>query len=135
MNGYTASAALAAALLLVGCGRDEDASATATETAEAVVTVGPENVAVATVAELVAEARDPGAPELLAAYEARRRGERGRVSGFTDALVRIFSNSIPGLADARHWGLLALDLLPLAKQEVIRQNIGFAGSTPAVARK
>jgi RND family efflux transporter MFP subunit len=45
-------AAVAAALLLAGCSRDEDASATATETAEAVVTVGPENVAVAGVAEL-----------------------------------------------------------------------------------
>ncbi len=44
--------AAAAALLLTGCDRDEGASATATETAEAVTTVGPENIAVATVTEL-----------------------------------------------------------------------------------
>jgi RND family efflux transporter MFP subunit len=48
--------ALAAALLLsglTGCNRDEAASATTTtETAEAAVTVGPENIAVATLAEL-----------------------------------------------------------------------------------
>jgi len=45
-------AAVAAALLLAGCNRGEDASATATETAETVVTVGPENVAIANLAEL-----------------------------------------------------------------------------------
>lgn len=52
MNRYQLPAALAAALLLAGCGRDDGASATATETAESVVTVGPENIAVATLAEL-----------------------------------------------------------------------------------
>jgi membrane fusion protein, multidrug efflux system len=43
-------AAAAATLFLPGCKRDDDASAT--ETAEAIVTVGPENIAVATLAEL-----------------------------------------------------------------------------------
>jgi len=90
---------------------------------------------VATVAELVADAADPGAPEVLAEYTARRASERERVSSFTDQLVRIFSNSIPVLAETRHWGLLALDLLPPVKRAVLRQNLGFAGGTPAVARK
>jgi len=89
---------------------------------------------IATIAELVADAADPGSPEVLAEYERRRRGERTTVSDFTDGLVRIFSNSIPGLAGARHWGLLALDLLPPVKRAVIRQNIGFAGATPRIAR-
>jgi 2-octaprenyl-6-methoxyphenol hydroxylase len=90
---------------------------------------------VATVAELVAAAADPGAPDVLAAYEARRTRERGRVSGFTDQLVRLFSNAIPGLRATRHLGLLALDLLPPVKAAVTRQNIGFAGGTPALARQ
>jgi hypothetical protein len=30
---------------------------------------------------------------------------------------------------------LALDLLPPLKRAVMRQNLGFAGGTPAVARK
>ncbi|MGH8443483.1 MAG: 2-octaprenyl-6-methoxyphenyl hydroxylase, partial [Nevskiaceae bacterium] len=90
---------------------------------------------VATVAELAGGAEDPGASELLAEYETRRRSERDSVSGFTDGLVRVFSNSIPGLAEARHWGLLALDLLPGVKRAVMRQNLGFAGGTPAIARK
>jgi 2-octaprenyl-6-methoxyphenol hydroxylase len=90
---------------------------------------------VATVAELAAPATDPGAPEVLQQYERRRRDERDTVSGFTDRLVRIFSNAIPGLRSARHLGLLALDLLPPVKDAVMRQNLGFAGGTPALARK
>jgi 2-octaprenyl-6-methoxyphenol hydroxylase len=90
---------------------------------------------VATVAELAGPAADPGAPAVLADYETRRSAERGRVAGFTDGLVRIFSNSIAGLAETRHWGLLALDLLPPVKRAVMRQNLGFAGGTPKVARK
>lgn len=89
---------------------------------------------VATVAELVVAAEDPGAPEVLAEYEARRAQDRERVSGFTDQLVRIFSNDIPGLRSARHLGLLALDLLPPLKQAVMRQNLGLAGAAPAMAR-
>jgi 2-octaprenyl-6-methoxyphenol hydroxylase len=90
---------------------------------------------VATVAELAGPAADPGAPEVLAEYERRRRAERDTVAGFTDGLVRVFSNAIAGLAETRHWGLLALDLLPPVKQAVMRQNLGFAGGTPSVARK
>jgi 2-octaprenyl-6-methoxyphenol hydroxylase len=90
---------------------------------------------VATVAELAAPAPDPGAAEVLQHYERRRRDERDTVSGFTDRLVRIFSNAIPGLRSARHLGLLALDLLPPVKDAVMRQNLGFAGGTPALARK
>lgn len=89
---------------------------------------------VATVAELAGAAPDPGAPDVLAAYERRRASERDTVSGFTDWLVRIFSNAIPGLRSTRHLGLLALDLLPAVKDAVMRQNLGFAGGTPALAR-
>ena len=89
---------------------------------------------VATVAEIAGPAPDPGADEVLRAYERRRRSERATVAGFTDRLVRIFSNAIPGLRSARHLGLLALDLLPPVKDAVMRQNIGFAGGTPALAR-
>jgi 2-octaprenyl-6-methoxyphenol hydroxylase len=90
---------------------------------------------IATVAELVAAAPDPGAPAVLAQYEQRRLSERARVSSFTDQLVRIFSNAVPGLAGARHWGLLALDLLPPVKRAVMRQNLGYAGGTPMLARE
>jgi RND family efflux transporter MFP subunit len=44
--------AAATGVLLLGCNRDDGASATATETAETVMTVGPENIAVATFTEI-----------------------------------------------------------------------------------
>ena len=50
MMRYQLPMAVAAALLLAGiggCSRGDDASATSTETAETVVTVGPENIAIA----------------------------------------------------------------------------------------
>jgi RND family efflux transporter MFP subunit len=50
MMRYHLSAVVAAALLLASCKGDDGASAT--ETAEAIVTVGPENIAVATLSEL-----------------------------------------------------------------------------------
>lgn len=90
---------------------------------------------IATVAELAAAAEDPGAPDVLVQYEARRASERERVSSFTDQLVRIFSNDMPGLRSARHLGLLALDMIPPLKDAVMRQNLGYAGGTPALARK
>jgi len=89
---------------------------------------------VATVAELLAGADDPGADTVLAAYEARRAQDRTRVAGFTDQLVRLFSNATPGLSDARHLGLLALDLVAPIKAAVMRQNLGFGGHAPALAR-
>lgn len=92
---------------------------------------------VALLAELLADTTgpaDPGAASLLADYERRRRGDRERVAGFTDALVRGFSNSVPGLQQLRHWGLLALNLPSPAKSAVLRQNLGLAGPVPRLAR-
>ncbi len=89
---------------------------------------------IATVAELLEGGGDPGSPGVLAEYESRRASDREKVAGFTDQLVRIFSNAVPGLSSARHLGLLALDLLPPIKAAVMRQNLGYAGNTPSLAR-
>jgi 2-octaprenyl-6-methoxyphenol hydroxylase len=89
---------------------------------------------VATIAELVRDASDPGSPEILAAYEQRRSRERARISDFTDQLVRLFSNRIPGLRALRHLGLLALDLVPPAKEAVLWQNLGFGALPPSLHR-
>ena len=80
----------------------------------------------AVLAQLLAGAVDPGAPELLAHYAAARAEDREAVAGFTDRLVRTFSNDLPGLRAARHLGLLALDLVPPAKAAVMRQSLGLA---------
>ena len=71
---------------------------------------------VASLAELIAEraanGRDPGAPELLAEYDAWRAADRGGVIAFTDGLVRMFSNPLSSIGRLRNLGLLAFDLLP-----------------------
>ncbi len=82
---------------------------------------------VANLAERIIVAADPGADELLADYAATRRSDRERVSGFTDLLVRAFSNRTPGLAQARHWGLVAADLLPPVRAALLRQHLGHLG--------
>jgi RND family efflux transporter MFP subunit len=52
MNGQQLLAAAAAAFLMAGCGGEGDDAAGATETAEAIVTVGRENIAIAALSEL-----------------------------------------------------------------------------------
>lgn len=86
---------------------------------------------VATLASLLKNATDPGAPELLHEYETRREQDRQAVAGFTDKLVRTFSNDMPGLRGLRHLGLLALDLIPPVKDAVMRQNLGISNYFPS----
>lgn len=88
---------------------------------------------VATLAEVLAEPGDRGASERLARYQAQRETDRARVAGFTDGLVRVFSNAVPGLRTLRHLGLLALDLTPPLKAAVLRQNLGYGAAAPKLA--
>lgn len=90
---------------------------------------------VATLADVLAEPGDRGASARLARYEAQRESDRARVAGFTDGLVRVFSNAVPGLRALRHLGLLALDLTPPLKQAVLQQNLGYGSAAPALARR
>jgi 2-octaprenyl-6-methoxyphenol hydroxylase len=93
-------------------------------------------------ARILADAPDPGAPELLARYDAARRLDRHGAMGFTDTLVRLFSNDNPLLRHARGAGLLALDLFPPARHFVARRMMfgarGYAvsvvqcGRSPAI---
>lgn len=85
---------------------------------------------VATLAAQVQPGSDPGAVDNLAQYRDRRRADRNRVAGFTDHLVRLFSNRVPALSQLRHLGLLGLDMLPAVKQQVMRQNLGLAADGP-----
>lgn len=89
---------------------------------------------VAALAELIAGAEDPGAPELLARYERERRGDYRRTFAFTDGLVRLFSNRSLPLALLRNAGLTALDLLPPARRLLLQQATGRAGRLPRLSR-
>jgi len=83
---------------------------------------------VATLAQTIAAAEDPGNAALLEDYAAQRQPDRSAVSDFTDTLVRTFSNHMPGLTQARHWGLLGLELLPPVRNRVLRQHLGRLGA-------
>lgn len=72
-------------------------------------------------ADTLTDAVDPGDPVLLARYAARRRFDRTGTVGFTDGLVRLFSNAFPPLLHARGAGLLALDLFPAARSFLARR--------------
>jgi len=90
---------------------------------------------VATLAELLVERpSDPGDSALLAAYAERRHEDRRRVADFTDRLVRLFSNRVPGLRGLRHLGLLALDLAPPLKEAMLWQNLGLGSGAPDATR-
>ncbi len=90
---------------------------------------------VAVLAQILAEPGDRGAADRLSAYEKLRESDRARVAGFTDALVRLFSNTVPGLRGLRHLGLLALDLAPPLKQAVLQQNLGYGSAVPRLAAR
>jgi 2-octaprenyl-6-methoxyphenol hydroxylase len=72
-------------------------------------------------ADTLTDAVDPGDPLLLARYAARRRVDRIGAIGFTDTLVRLFSNAFPPLLHLRGAGLLALDLFPPARSFLARR--------------
>jgi len=71
-----------------------------------------------------------GAAHFLARYVRLRRFDRFAGIGFTDFLVRVFSNSLPPLALARGAGLAMLDSLPPARHFLARRMIFGARALP-----
>jgi 2-octaprenyl-6-methoxyphenol hydroxylase len=93
---------------------------------------------VAVLAELLADAAakgaDPGDDALLARYASWRHDDQARSVSFTDGVVRLFTNPFTPVKAARGAGLVALDLLPFAKEALARQSMGLAGRLPRLAR-
>jgi 2-octaprenyl-6-methoxyphenol hydroxylase len=79
---------------------------------------------------LESPAQDIGSRGSLARYVRSRHLDRYAGIGFTDFLVRTFSNSVPPLAAARGAGLAALDILPLARHFLARRMIFGARALP-----
>ena len=71
-----------------------------------------------------------GAPRFLSRYVRSRSFDRYAGIGFTDFLVRMFSNSLAPLALARGAGLAALDALPPARSFLARRMIFGARALP-----
>ncbi len=91
----------------------------------------------AVLAELLVDAKRHtkpiNSPDLLGCYaENRRVDQRAIVSG-TDFLVAMFSSKLIGLKTVRGLGLAAFNLMPYAKQELVRYASGFGGVVPRLA--
>jgi 2-octaprenyl-6-methoxyphenol hydroxylase len=62
-----------------------------------------------------------GSASMLENYRKSRRIDRNAGIGFTDSLVRLFSNDFPLLNRGRGWAISALDRLPFAKKFVAKR--------------
>lgn len=62
-----------------------------------------------------------GSSAMLEEYRSARCVDRNAGIGFTDSLVRIFSNNLPLLSSGRGWALSFLNHLPLAKHFVAKR--------------
>jgi 2-octaprenyl-6-methoxyphenol hydroxylase len=76
--------------------------------------------------------KDPGSASLLASYREQRARDQRRVIRFTDGLVRLFSNELQPLAQARAFGLLAMDLLPQLRRRLVQQGMGINMPLPRI---
>jgi 2-octaprenyl-6-methoxyphenol hydroxylase len=88
---------------------------------------------VAALAEILVEGGDVGEAARLRRYAEQRARDNRAVSGFTHALIRIFSNDYWPIAGVRDAGLVAVDLLPPLKRGLIRMTSGLAGRLPRLA--
>lgn len=75
-------------------------------------------------ADLIVNAEDPGAPDLLARYQALRRPANLMMLAATDALDRLFSTDFPPLRLARDLGLAAVDRMPRLKRRFMLAAMG-----------
>ncbi|MDH5631748.1 MAG: 2-octaprenyl-6-methoxyphenyl hydroxylase [Gammaproteobacteria bacterium] len=93
---------------------------------------------VAALAEVIADAvrhdRDYGSDALLAEYMQWRERDNKRVSQFTDSMIRIFANDLPGLTFGRNLALNIVDLLPPVKRAFTRRTSGLNGRLPRLSR-
>jgi len=93
---------------------------------------------VATLAEVLSDAalegRDIGGMDVLNTYWNWRRQDTRRMSGFTDGLIRLFSNNSLPLAMVRDSALLAVDLVPPIQDLLVKRTMGLAGRLPRLTR-
>lgn len=78
---------------------------------------------------------DIGSSDFLERYAIAREADYWRVIGFTDRLVRLFSNDWLPLAAARNFGLAVLDRMPLAKSLLARHAMGLTERLPRLGNR
>lgn len=86
---------------------------------------------IAALADILQDAQDPGAPEVLAAFEARRRPDNLAMAFATDQLTMLFSNDFIPVSAVRKLGLRAVARLPFAKRFFMAQAMGLRAFSKA----
>lgn len=86
----------------------------------------------ANLAALLEGVADPGDAPLLQRFAALRREDRRAAVVFTDLLARAFTSRLPGLRQARHWGLVGSQLAPPVHRWLLRQHLGYFGAPPGL---
>src|SRR5690348_3064246 len=84
-------------------------------------------------AELIADANDPGDAELLRNYAARRAPDREGVLAFSHGLISLACLPQPALAPLRTLALIAFDSVPPLKRALARRGMGWRGTPPKAA--
>lgn len=67
-----------------------------------------------------------GADTVLKDYRAGREQDHRRVVAFTDSLAQVFASQLMPLVQLRSVGMLALDLIPPLKRQVMKRLMGLA---------
>lgn len=73
---------------------------------------------------------DPGATSTLSGYARSRRTDRATTIGFTDTLIKTFSNDVAPLRHVRGAGLFVLDMLPPLSGFIARRMMFGARAWP-----
>ena len=93
---------------------------------------------VASIAEILTDAvragEDIGSFAVLRRYADWRQRDNQITAGFTNGLIRVFSNNAFPLTFLRNAGLLAVDLMPGVKRGFVRVTSGLSGRLPRLAR-
>jgi 2-octaprenyl-6-methoxyphenol hydroxylase len=93
---------------------------------------------VAWLAEVLASAhakqQDPGSPELLQQYEKIRNKDTQRVTGFTHAMIKVFTSRLAPVIAGRNLALLVTDVFPEMKQALLQRTMGMTGRQSRLAR-
>jgi len=77
---------------------------------------------------------DLGSLTVLENYARWRRFDNLLLTGFTDGLVRLFSNDVPPVRLARDLGFYAFNLIKPLKRFAMRHAMGFVGDLPRLVR-
>lgn len=77
---------------------------------------------------------DCGSAAMLARYQAARQADYKSVLGYTDSLVRLFSNDFPPLGHARAGSLLAVDRIAPLRKLLTQQSMGLRFRQSRLAR-